>query len=290
MEHTAMVWIRMRVPAVLLAAGAVLLAGCTLEPPVPSGTVPEPAETARVRSEATSESVDAAPGSGSETEPAVRDGTMASLTFAVQESTFLSQIEQAVNELGAPDEHFYVEFETEDGDTWQGERFGYTDRDVVFLQRAASDGLSAMRLELPAGADRESMVALLQDAQAGPAAAGDAPNVDVQFVRARLTDSEDGGVWAFDVTVEHPDTGWEDYTDGWHVETSDGRILGTRILLHPHVRTNSLSRAAWAMYVAPEGTTEIRIRPHDLVSGYGAATKAIPLGDAATGEGYEVVR
>ncbi len=214
---------------------------------------------------------------------------MASLTFAVQESTFLSQIEQAVNELGAPDEHFYVEFETEDGDTWQGERFGYTDRDVVFLQRAASDGLSAMRLELPAGADRESMVALLQDAEAGPAAAGDAPNVDVQFVRARLTDSEDGGVWAFDVTVEHPDTGWEDYADGWHVEAPDGRILGTRILLHPHVGEQPFTRSVGNV-LAPESATEIHIRPHDLVSGYGAATKAIPLGDAASGEGYEVVR
>ncbi|MEZ4582876.1 MAG: hypothetical protein R3A10_14775 [Caldilineaceae bacterium] len=35
------------------------------------------------------------------------------------------------------------------------------------------------------------------------------------------------------MTLAYPDTGWDDYADGWHVATPAGEILGTR--LHPHV-------------------------------------------------------
>jgi hypothetical protein len=30
----------------------------------------------------------------------------------------------------------------------------------------------------------------------------------------------------FDVTLTHPDTGWDDYADGWRVEDADGTVLG----------------------------------------------------------------
>ena len=28
------------------------------------------------------------------------------------------------------------------------------------------------------------------------------------------------------VTLTHPDTGWDDYADGWRVEDADGTVLG----------------------------------------------------------------
>ena len=44
-------------------------------------------------------------------------------------------------------------------------------------------------------------------------------NADVLFVRAI---EETGGAWTFTVTVRHPDTGWEDYADGWDVVGNSG--------------------------------------------------------------------
>ena len=66
-----------------------------------------------------------------------------------------------------------------------------------------------------------------------------AGNADVVFVRVVQAADES---WTFNVTVQHPDTGWEDYADGWDVLTLDGTVLKrdaesqfTRTLLHPHV-------------------------------------------------------
>ena len=67
--------------------------------------------------------------------------------------------------------------------------------------------------------------------------AGGSGNADVTYVKA-VEDAD--GTWTFHVTVHHPDTGWEDYADGWDVLTPDGTVLKpdpdspfTRLLLHP---------------------------------------------------------
>lgn len=213
-------------------------------------------------------------------------GTVTPISFSTQESTFLSHIQDAAQGMAEPDARIYAEVVTEDGTTWQGERLVFDTGDVVFLQPAESDGASAVRLDVATGADSEAIMALLPNVDTS---AGNEPDVDVQFVRARLVDSAgNAGVWSFDVTVAHPDTGWEDYVDGWHVETPEGAILGTRILLHPHVNEQPFTRSLGNVTV-PGGTDEIRIRPHDLVSGYGSGI-IVPLAEAASGEMYEVVR
>ncbi len=57
-----------------------------------------------------------------------------------------------------------------------------------------------------------------------PAPAAGAGLADVLFVRAEQADD---GSWTFDVTVSHPDTGWEDYADGWDVVLPDGSVVKT---------------------------------------------------------------
>jgi hypothetical protein len=111
----------------------------------------------------------------------------------------------------------------------------------------------------------------------------------VQFVRARLTGAGEGAeTWTFDVTLAHPDTGWEDYADGWHVASPAGVIFGTRILLHPHVEEQPFTRSLSGVQV-PAGTDEVIVRPHDLVSGYGEGV-AVSLAESATTERYAVAR
>jgi hypothetical protein len=102
-----------------------------------------------------------------------------------------------------------------------------------------------------------------------PGAKPGQPDADVNHVR--VVQGEDG-TWTFHVTVEHPDTGWEDYADGWDVVTPDGTVLKvnpddpfTRLLLHPH-------------------ETE-----QDIVNGFGGQEIIIDL-EKDSGPGYEVER
>lgn len=101
---------------------------------------------------------------------------------------------------------------------------------------------------------------------AAPALADPARVVGVEATRA-------GGAWAFDVTLEHGDTGWDDYADGWRVETPDGAILGERPLLHPHVNEQPFTRSLSGVAV-PEGVTEVTIRARTTVEGWAETTSA----------------
>jgi hypothetical protein len=126
-----------------------------------------------------------------------------------------------------------------------------------------------------------------------PAGGGEGQgNADVLQVRA-VQDTE--GTWTFHVTVEHPDTGWEDYADGWDVVTPDGTILKpdpdsqfTRTLLHPHENEQPFTRSQSGIEI-PEGVTNVRVRAHDLVDGFGGQEVVVDL-TAESGPNFEVVR
>lgn len=83
----------------------------------------------------------------------------------------------------------------------------------------------------------------------------------------RVDTSKIGGSWRFDVTLRHADTGWDDYADGWRVETTDGAILGTRELLHPHVEEQPFTRSLGGVEV-PDGISELFIRARTNVTGW----------------------
>ncbi|KAA3645632.1 MAG: hypothetical protein DWQ07_11875 [Chloroflexi bacterium] len=114
-------------------------------------------------------------------------------------------------------------------------------------------------------------------------------DADVTFVRAIQT----GNGWTFHVTVAHPDTGWEDYADGWDVVLPDGTVLKpnssspfTRLLLHPHVNEQPFTRSQGNI-VIPEGITEVTVRAHDIVHGFGGQEVLVDL-TVANGGNFEV--
>jgi len=114
-------------------------------------------------------------------------------------------------------------------------------------------------------------------------------NADVEFVRA----VNNGGTWTFHVTVRHPDTGWEDYADGWDVVLPDGTVLKsnpddpfTRLLLHPHETEQPFTRSQSGL-VIPDGVTQVTVRAHDLVDGFGGAMVIVDL-TQAEGDGFTV--
>jgi hypothetical protein len=117
-------------------------------------------------------------------------------------------------------------------------------------------------------------------------------NADVEFVRA--VEGADG-TWTFHVTVRHPDTGWEDYADGWDVLTPDGTVIQpdpsspfTRLLLHPHETEQPFTRSQSGI-VIPPAATQVRVRAHDLVDGFGGREVVVDL-TFSSGPDFEVER
>lgn len=102
------------------------------------------------------------------------------------------------------------------------------------------------------------------------AMAGEADVVDVSV------SEQSDGVFRFDVTVAHADTGWEHYADRWEVVAPDGTILGTRTLLHPHENEQPFTRSLSGVAIPP-GIDTVTVRAHDSVHGLGGAEMTIPL-------------
>jgi hypothetical protein len=122
--------------------------------------------------------------------------------------------------------------------------------------------------------------------------AGRAANADVLYVRAVQTADD---TWTFHVTVRHPDTGWEDYADGWDVLTPDGTVIKpdpespfTRLLLHPHENEQPFTRSQSGIII-PADVTQVRVRAHDLVDGYGGREVLVDL-SVSSGPDFEVER
>jgi hypothetical protein len=140
--------------------------------------------------------------------------------------------------------------------------------------------------------DEIAVLGCIRGAEGGAGMSGDGGNADVVDVRAVASGD---GTWTFHVTVEHPDTGWEDYADGWDVVTPDGEVLKpdsesafTRTLLHPHVEEQPFTRSQSGITI-PDGVTEVRVRAHDLVDGYGGEEVVVDLTESS-GPNFEVER
>ncbi|MEM1360770.1 MAG: hypothetical protein AAGF94_03550 [Pseudomonadota bacterium] len=86
-----------------------------------------------------------------------------------------------------------------------------------------------------------------------------------EVVDVVATESSSG--WRFDVTIAHPDTGWDHYADGWEVLAPDGTRLGFRELYHPHVDEQPFTRSLSGVAV-PDGITEVIIRPRCNTTGW----------------------
>ncbi|WP_377511448.1 hypothetical protein [Octadecabacter sp. R77987] len=98
----------------------------------------------------------------------------------------------------------------------------------------------------------------------------DAPDVTDVKVTAN------GDSFRIDVTIAHPDTGWDHYADGWEVLAPDGTRLGMRELAHPHVEEQPFTRSLTGV-VIPDGVASIMIRTRCNVDGWSAETVTVAL-------------
>jgi hypothetical protein len=107
-------------------------------------------------------------------------------------------------------------------------------------------------------------------ALASRALAGEADVVAAEAAR------ESDGTWRFTVTVRHDDEGWDHYADRWQVETPEGRVLATRVLLHPHEQEQPFTRSLGGVVIPPE-QREVIVRAHDSRHGDGGKVFRLTL-------------
>ena len=93
---------------------------------------------------------------------------------------------------------------------------------------------------------------------------------------AGVTVTRSAGSARIDVTISHPDTGWDHYADGWEVLAADGSRIGMRELAHPHVDEQPFTRSLPGV-VIPAGATEIMIRTRCNVDGWSVETVTVQL-------------
>lgn len=98
----------------------------------------------------------------------------------------------------------------------------------------------------------------------------DEPTID------KVTATKSGMGWRFDVTISHPDTGWDHFADGWEVVAADGTVLGFRQLMHPHVTEQPFTRSLNGVMV-PDGVRKVFIRARCSVDGWTSDKVAVEL-------------
>lgn len=114
-----------------------------------------------------------------------------------------------------------------------------------------------------------TFIATMAALAATPAFAGKA---DVLAATAQKT----AAGWTISATIKHADTGWKHYANRFEVLDMSGKVLGTRVLLHPHVDEQPFTRALRGVNI-PVGTTRVRVRAGDIVHGFGGKEVILKL-------------
>lgn len=104
------------------------------------------------------------------------------------------------------------------------------------------------------------------------------------FAEPPLIEQVEHGIGWFDVTLSHPDTGWDHYADGWRIELADGTVLGTRELAHPHVEEQPFTRRGYIV-VPVEGDAGVFVRASCNLHGW--AEERVALDDSLNYERIE---
>jgi hypothetical protein len=115
-----------------------------------------------------------------------------------------------------------------------------------------------------------AMIAIACCLTAGAASAGEAIVEKVRIAEV------DAGTYRFDVTVRHADAGWKHYADKWDVVAPGGKILSTRVLLHPHELAQPFTRSLSGVRI-PRGIGRVTVRAHDKIHGHGAGVITVEV-------------
>jgi len=98
---------------------------------------------------------------------------------------------------------------------------------------------------------------------------------EADVVAAKVRRVSDGS-YNFDVTVKSNDRGWDYFADAFEVLTLDGKVLGTRVLLHPHETEQPFTRDLYGVKI-PQGVERVVVRARHKPKGYDGKTLTVDL-------------
>ena len=84
-----------------------------------------------------------------------------------------------------------------------------------------------------------------------------------------------GDLYRFKVTVQHTDEDWDHFAKAWEVLSPDGKKLGARILLHPHINEQPFTRSMTV--IIPKQINKVIIRAYDLIHEFGGKELTIDI-------------
>lgn len=119
------------------------------------------------------------------------------------------------------------------------------------------------------------LTTLLLAAALGASGAAHAGLADV--LRVDIRPGSTPGSYDIDATLRHADSGWDHYANRWEVLAPDGRVIATRVLVHPHIHEQPFTRGLSGVRI-PGEYTWVKVRAHDLLHGYGGreVTLSVP--------------
>ncbi|MEE8387182.1 MAG: hypothetical protein V3R65_01280 [Acidiferrobacterales bacterium] len=106
----------------------------------------------------------------------------------------------------------------------------------------------------------------------------------VEVVRTEFT--RQGATWQVSTTLRHGDTGWGHYADVWRVVDSSGRVLGKRVLYHPHENEQPFTRSQSGIHI-PANVTVVFVEAHDKIHGWSNQRVQVDLSQSS-GERYRI--
>ena len=98
---------------------------------------------------------------------------------------------------------------------------------------------------------------------------------EADVVAAKVRRTADG-TYDFEVTVKSNDRGWDYFADAFEVLTPEGKVLGTRVLLHPHETEQPFTRDLYGVKI-PQGIERVVIRARHKPKGYDGKTLTVEL-------------
>ena len=93
--------------------------------------------------------------------------------------------------------------------------------------------------------------------------------------------STGAGQWSINVTLKHADAGWDHYADKWRIIDESGKVLGERVLAHPHVDEQPFTRSLGVK--VPNQITTLLVEAHDKKHGWSSQRLKVDLSLAKNG-------
>lgn len=85
-------------------------------------------------------------------------------------------------------------------------------------------------------------------------------------VKVKRDSADQPGIFHFVVTIEHQDTGWDDYIEGWEIFDPNGLIIASRPFFEPELE-KATTKTALSGVIVPEDFETVTVRARNYPNG-----------------------